>query len=116
MDNGHDESQDSHDEVVNGAEDRTKVQKPVWKAKRDEWVKPEISESKTEISDSVTEEEASTLECDSTEQRRSVSPGRKKSLPPIKVPEKSADIPQIVSRAMYNRCVLTALMEWRFYE
>jgi hypothetical protein len=36
---------------------------------------------------------------------RSLSPGRKKSLPPIKVPEQSSAVPVIVSRAVYNRYV-----------
>ena len=122
MDNGHLQSQENICEStgtrreLNDDEGLAHNRKSAWKAKREGWIKPEnaLSEAGSKSStcsnsnqNSVPEDDSVILESvgeDSGEQRRSVSPGRRKSLPPIKVPEKTAEVPVIVSRAIYNRC------------
>ncbi len=87
-----------------------------WKAKREDWIKPGDSKpSEDSVIDSGISASAANdsvhriiLDEDHVNGTGIHSPERKKSLPPIKVPDKSAELPVIVSRAVYNRYVLIA--------
>ncbi len=89
--------------------------KPAWKAKREEWVKPETDSAEQDESSvmdpntsvNAAKDRAPHIILDEDNVNDVHNHERKKSLPPIKVPEKSAEIPVIVSRAVYNRLVLT---------
>ncbi len=93
------------------ANGHTTSTKSAWKAKREDWIKPENSSKAGEdsvmspdISVSAAKDSHRIILDDDHDNVNGVnSPERKKSLPPIKVPEKSAEIPVIVSRAVYNR-------------
>ncbi len=91
------------------ANGHTTAAKSTWKAKREGWIKPEDcskpSEDSVENPVSVTNDRAPRIILDEEHVNGNHSPERKKSLPPIKVPEKSSEIPIIVSRAVYNRYV-----------
>jgi hypothetical protein len=95
----------------------TTAVKSGWKAKREDWIKPantsEPSEDPVINSDDSTpapssKDRAPRIILDEEVNGTTHNSERKKSLPPIKVPEKSAEIPVIVSRAVYNRYVLIA--------
>jgi hypothetical protein len=113
---------------VNG---HTTAAKSGWKAKREEWIKPEDSSKQAEsslINPSnethsandrgphivLDEEHVNVTQVNGEVRVDSHNTERKKSLPPIKVPDKSAEIPVIVSRAVYNRYVMIAQNE-RFW-
>ena len=86
---------------MNDAQGLANGKKSSWKARRENWVKPTDNEHSRSLGDldNGADDNDIHLERDNNDP----SQPRKKSLPPIKVPEKSVEIPIIVSRAVHNR-------------
>jgi hypothetical protein len=118
IESGDRDSPVSGENMETEANGNTTAAKSAWKPKREVWIKPEETSKAAEdsvmnpdILASAAKDRASKAPRIVLDEDHGHSLERRKSLPPIKVPEKSTEIPIVVSRAVYNRYVLTLQYE-----